>query len=86
MRNATLEITISVETDETTVTEIKELFNTDPTLSEAVVTLLNQKLKAAGISDDLKVSLNRNRLHIKTRSTGGLNAQEWLEAGGFANS
>ena len=65
MNKSTLEIIISVETKETIVNDIKEILNTDPTLSEAVTALFDQKLKAAGITDDFKVSLNQNRLHVR---------------------
>jgi hypothetical protein len=85
MSNPSLDIVITVEADEKTVKDVKNLLISDPALGENLVALLDQKLKAAGLSDTLKVTFQQNRLHLNMHHTGGLNAQEWLETGQSSN-
>ena len=85
MINPSLDIIITVEADARTVKDVKNLLSSDPTIGKNLVALLDQKLKAAGLNDTLKVTFQQNRLHLNIHQSGGLNAQEWLETGQSPN-
>ena len=83
MNKATLELLILVEADETALKDIENMLGSQPDLSTKLTDLIEENLKDAVNNKSLKVFLKQNR--VITKSTGGLNAQEWLEAGGLSS-
>lgn len=87
MSKTSLEFTVSIEAGEPMVQSIKAaLIDNDAALTQALVNAIQEKLKAADINDDCEIKIPNHRVTIKTAYEGGLNAQEWLDKGGLADS
>lgn len=83
MTTNTLDLKITFSGGEDILNDIKNRLESGtagkPNLSDALASIVQQTLVAAGVSDDFDVKVQSSQIRKNYGQGGGLNASEWLE-------
>ncbi len=81
MKETTLELTVTIKADESTLRDIQKTLSSAesnrPPLADVLTVMIEQTLVAGGITDDFEIGLEHSHITLHHREGGALRVREW---------